>query len=74
MYCPKREHLLAKYEIALRSYAAAVEVMKGKHGSEFDKAKIEADQLHFALLMARDELDRHRLEHNGCGYLETTSA
>jgi hypothetical protein len=73
MYCTRREHLVARYESALRTYRAAVQGLKDQYGAEFEEASREVDDLHHQLEAARDELDRHSREHR-CGYGEVGSA
>jgi hypothetical protein len=73
MYCTRREHLVARFESALRTYRAAIQGLKDQYGAAYDEARREADDLQRQLEAARDELDRHSRDH-GCGYREVGSA
>jgi hypothetical protein len=72
MYCTRREHLVARYESALRKYRAAVQGLKDRCAAAEAEANPEIDDLHRRMEAARDELDRHSREHR-CGYREVGS-
>jgi hypothetical protein len=73
MYCTRREHLVARYESALRAYRAALQGLKDQYGAAYDEATRRAVDLQRQLEAARDELDQHSREHR-CGYHEVGSA
>ena len=73
MYCSQREHLLARYESALRTYRLAVQALTHQAGAELGEGLKQADLLHEALESARIVLDHHSREHR-CGYAEARGA